>query len=180
MASYQIDFAKIVYQKIFGYYKIPKLITKEPPLFKRTNRFGTELYKYDDYGIEMFSPVTLLFGSEEITLPYSTVSISGKKNIVSTPLVNGRGSVHEKVSLNDYEFFINGVVIERTDVLPEFWLEKLNLVFETDEPIEIVNPIIDFYLKEDQNVIVKSHNLPDMKGIENAQAYSFSLVSDTN
>lgn len=180
MANYQIDLAKIVYQKVFGYYKIPKIISKPQPFELNSNQYGTELYKYDDYGIKMFTPVTLIFGNEEITLPYSTISITGRKNIVSTPLINGRGSVHEKISLNDYEFSVNGVVIERNELLPEFWLEKLNLIFETDEAMEIINPVTDFYLKEDQNVIVTGHSLPDMKGVEGAQAYSFKLKSDVN
>jgi hypothetical protein len=180
MAKYNINIAKQVYENTFGYYQVPKVLGFDQRIEKSTNRYGTQLDKPDEYGNNMFSPVTLKWGNNEITLPYSTVSISGSKKIVNTELVNRQGSVNEQISINDYQFQINGVVVTRQERLPEDWLALFKQVFETSEPVEIINPITDFYLRENQNIIILNHNLPDMRGIEYAQSYSFKAKTDTN
>lgn len=180
MADFNLNIAKQVYENTFGYFQIPKFLAWEPRTEATANRYGTDLEKNDEYGNSMFSPVTLKFGEREITLPYSTVSISASKKIVNTELVNRKGSVNEQVNINDYELRINGVVVSRRQRLPEDWLKDLNEIFETKEPVEIINPVTDFYVGEDQNIIIISHNLPDMRGIEYAQSYSFKAKTDTN
>lgn len=182
MAKYAINIAKQVYENTFGYIQIPKTLDlEERSVRSETNtKKGSDYFKKDEYGNDMFAPVTLKFGDREITLPYSTVSISGSKKIVNTELVNRQGSVNEQVNINDYDIRINGVVVSRQEKLPESWLDDFREIFETREPIEIVNPITDFYLKENQNIIILSHNLPDMRGIDYAQAYSFKARTDTN
>lgn len=182
--DYNINYAKQVYEATFGYFQIPKVLGVEPRVEKiRTNPGGTDYYKKDEYGNDIFAPVTLIVGGEdgeEIILPYSTVSITGTKKIIETQLVNRKGSVNEQININSYELRINGVVVTRQERLPESWLKDLNFIFETKEPIEIINPITDFYLKENQNIVITNHNLPDMRGIDFAQAYSFKAKTDTN
>lgn len=177
MAKYNINFAKQVYENTFGYIQVPKFLGLDPKIQQTSTSKGTDLYKKDEFGRDVFSPVTLAWGTNKVTLPYSTVSVTGSKKIVNTPLVNRRGSVNEQVSINDYEFQINGVVISE-QALPEDWLDLFAQIFETKEPMEIINPVTDFY--NTGNVIILSHNLPDMRGISNAQAFSFKARTEIN
>lgn len=185
MAKFNINFAKQVYENTFGYYQVPKLLDLDPKIEQSQTRYGTDLYKKDAYGRDVFSPVTLAWGKKEnsndyankVTLPYSTVAVTASKKIVNTELVNRKGSVNEQININDYEFQINGVVISE-QALPEDWLDLFAQIFETKEPMEIVNPITDFY--NTGNVIIISHHLPEMRGISNAQAFSFKARTEVN
>jgi len=179
MANYQINFAKQVYENTFGYIQVPKILGLDPKVQRTSTRYGTDLYKKDENGRDVFSPVTLKWGGNEVTLPYSTVSVTGSKKIVNTDLINRKGSVNEQISLNDYIFQINGVVVSDQE-LPEDWLALFAQLFTTKEPIEIVNPVTDFYLADNQNIIITSHNLPSMQGVSNAQAFSFKAKTETN
>lgn len=180
MANYVLNRAIETFRDAFGYNPYAGNLGIDAYTASKQTAQGTDLYKYDEYGNRMFAPVTLAFDDEKFTLPFSSVSVAGSKKVVNTDLVNRRGSVNEQISINDYEFRINGVVISRTEHFPEMWIEKLNMLFETKSPIEIINPVTDYYMRENQNIIILTHNLPDMRGVSNAQAYSFKAKTDTN
>lgn len=180
MANFAINIAKQVYEEVFGNFALPKALNLEQRVEKRQTDGGTDLYKKDEFGRDMFCPVTLKVDGKEYTLPYSTVTVSVSKKIVNTELPNRRGSVNEVINLNDLKFQVNGVVVSKTDKLPEDWIKKFAFLAKTKKPIEIINPITDMYMEDEQRVVILSHNLPNMRGISYAQAYSFKLKSDTN
>jgi len=142
-------------------------------------RYGTQIRKNDKYGVECFSPVALVIDGVEYFFPYAAVSITNTKRIVTTPLVNRRGSVNELVSLGDYEISISGMIIDRENDIPEDGLEQIKTVYESQSPISIINPITDFYLEQDDKIIITRMSIPDMVGYQNAQAFSLQCKTDS-
>jgi hypothetical protein len=178
--NFILNTASNVFRDVFGQVITPKLLNVPQRNKTTANRFGTNIYKSDQYGVECFCPVTLTYGDEELFLPYSTVSISGSKKIESTPLINRKGTIDEYISLNSWQIRIKGVIVSRTDELPEDDLAALNEIYTTQQEVNIINPVTDFYLTDDQSIIIKSLELPDMQGISYAQAFVMNCKSDDN
>jgi len=127
-------------------------------------------------GVEYFMPVKL----NNWQLPNEPViSISGKKTIVETPLAGNsrRGTVKELINTEDYEIKIKGVIInEKDDAYPLDEVAKLVKLFELNKSILIVNMLTDRL--EITQVVIRSLDLPEMVGVQNAQSYVLSCVSD--
>lgn len=127
-------------------------------------------------GIEFFMPVAL----NGYQLPLEPViSISGKKTIIETPLTGNtrRGTVKEIITTDDYEVKIRGIIINETaNDYPYTEVAKLRELFEKNEALTIVNALTNLF--EIKNIVIKSLDLPEMVGVQNAQAYTLSCVSD--
>ena len=167
--------AKSIFAQAFGY-AASGILTNASP----TTRYGTDLYKKDKYGVSCFAPVTLKYGNTEVFLPYSTVSVTTSKTIVRTKLINRKGSVKEHISGGDYIITIRGVLINREQELPEDEIEQIKELYNTQEPIGLINAITDFFLDADDKVIVRSLTLPEMIGMGEAQAFTLDCETDSN
>ena len=108
------------------------------------------------------------------------VSVSIKKKVVETALYGNKrkGTVKEIISTEDYQLKIKGVAVNYNDTVnyPRDVIEQINELFLRNEALEIVSPLtellgIDF-------VVLKSLALPEMVGVQHAQAYQLSAVSD--
>jgi hypothetical protein len=169
-----------IYSMVFGYRAIPFPTEKIPQknLSETMSKIGVSLFKRDANGREAFCPITLEYNGKSYDLPYSTIAIQLRKKIIDTPLINRRGSVKELIQIEDYKFTINGVYLSDSD-FPEDELTELDELFNINEPVKIKNAFVEIFLKQDNSVVIESCDLPDMKGVTGAQAYSFSIVSDT-
>lgn len=169
-----------IYKLVFGYRAIPFPTEKisNTDLNTTASKLGVALFERDSLGNEAFCPISLEYKGKTYKLPYSTISMSLKKKIIDTPLINRRGSVKELIQIEDYKFTINGIYLSDSE-LPEDELTELDELFNINEPVKIKNAFVEIFLKEDNSVVIESCDLPDMKGISNAQAYSFSIISDT-
>ena len=149
------------------------------------SKLGAVLFKKDENGVEAFCPVTIRYEDKVYELNYATISISMTKNIVKTNLINRRGSVKELIQLQDYKFTINGVMLGSQDLddadyfLPQDKLADLNELFNINAPVELENAFSDIFLQDDNSVVIEALTLPDMRGVDGAQAYSITVSSDT-
>lgn len=180
-----------IYQLVFGYRAVPFPVGFQPgemihePIDK-ISKLGTSIFKKnsnDQYG---FCPVELQQHRNgavvnSYTLPFSAISIGMSKNIVETQLIARKGTVKELISINDYVFNVSGVLLTN-DVneydLPQDQLTKFKELFELNEPLKIINPFVEIFIPGENNVVVYDLNLPDMKGVSGAQAYSFTIKTD--
>lgn len=176
-----------IYAAVFGYRALPfpqgQLNNLVPDVDEKISKLGAVLYKKDSKGREAFCPITLTRVQngkivKKYELPYSTVAIQLRKNIVKTALPGRRGSVKELIQIEDYQFTINGVILTDSE-LPESELMDINELFNINEPLKLENAFTDIFLQADNSVIIESIDLPDMKGISGAQAYSITISSDT-
>lgn len=191
---FALNAASAAFQSVFGRQPLPFFLKGQPNVgdsqdfslnaaFKDSqdiNFTGTNYYKKDKYGVDVFMPIAFRYDGIELFLPYCTLTLEGGKRIETTNLVNRRGSVHEQISINNYAIGINGVALSRESDYPEQEVSELSELWETREPIEIINPLLDHFLPEDSNVIIKGFSMPPMVGISGAQAFSMQLESDDN
>lgn len=136
---------------------------------------GSALEGKTEFGTPYFLPVKL----GGIELPYPLISIQARKRIIETPLVGRRGTVKELINIEDYVISIKGIAIEKDSRFPEFSIQQLKDLYEKNTSLALQCALTDIFLQMDDSIVIRSLDLPDMKGVEHAQAYAMSLVSDS-
>ena len=109
-----------------------------------------------------------------------TMAIATKKNIVETALVGStkNGTVKELIALEDYEITIRGIAInyESKKVYPETMVKDLHALYRRNEALTIVCGLTE--LLGVRRIVIKDFRLPEMIGVQHAQAYELVCVSD--
>ncbi|MEO0337582.1 MAG: DUF6046 domain-containing protein [Bacteroidota bacterium] len=131
----------------------------------------------DILGRPLFMPVQI----NGVLLPNEpTMAISVNKKIVSTPLVGSKrkGTVKELISVEDYSIVIRGVALnyDSTFVYPEDEVKILHDLFLKDQSLEVKSAVTN--LLGIYRLVIKDFKLPEMIGVQHAQAYEFICVSD--
>lgn len=193
-----------VYASIFGYKAIPypaAIVSKASGTLQAENSYkasgynastsetvndseklsaqGAVLYRKEANGTEAFCPVDIYHPGtkKNYSLPYSTVAVTRSKNIVETALPGRKGTVKELIQIEDTQLQIQGVILG--DDLPETEISDLNELFEINEVVQLKNAFAEIFMKAENTIVIKDLQCPDMKGITGAQAYSFSIVTDS-
>ena len=143
---------------------------------RESSNLGSTLRKRDANGRWYFMPVVLVYKGKEYEMPNSLISIRGKKNIVSTPMVGRKGTVKELISMDDYEIRIQGVALD-TD-WPDDQLATIKEIYSVNESVQLKCALTDIFMDEEDMVVIKSIDIPEMKGVEHAQTYSLDLETD--
>jgi hypothetical protein len=150
---------------------------------------GSCLRKYKN-GICYFMPV--VFEHTDLktkkttvwTFDEAVVSISGKKNIVETPMQGKKGTVKELIGIDDFEIKFVGVLSNSNDDYPEQEIQELIKLWEINEAVRMNCAFTDYFLmsnnkKNTDYVVIKSLDFPAMEGFEDIQIITMGLVSDT-
>jgi len=143
---------------------------------RESSNLGSTLRKRDANGRWYFMPVVLVYKGKEYEMPNSLISIRGKKHIVSTPMVGRKGTVKELISMEDYEIRIQGVALD-TD-WPDDQLAAIKEIYSVNESVQLKCALTDIFMEEEDMVVIKSIDIPEMKGVEHAQTYSLDLETD--
>jgi len=143
---------------------------------RESSNLGSTLRKRDVNGRWYFMPVVLVYKGKEYEMPNSLISIRGKKHIVSTPMVGRKGTVKELISMEDYEIRIQGVALD-TD-WPDDQLAAIKEIYSVNESVQLKCALTDIFMEEDDMVVIKSIDIPEMRGVEHAQTYSLDLETD--
>lgn len=146
------------------------------PNERESSNLGSTLRKRDANGRWYFMPVVLVYKGKEYEMPNSLISIRGKKNIVSTPMVGRKGTVKEFISMDDYEISIQGVALD-TD-WPDDQLAAIKEIYSVNESVQLKCALTDIFMDEEDMVVIKSIDIPEMRGVEHAQTYSLDLETD--
>lgn len=138
-------------------------------------------------GVEIWFPVRFLRGTpEEVFLPYSVVSITTKKTIIKTPLMNRRGSVKEQYNIDDYAIRIKGFLIGENQQFPWSQIEQLRELFELKTSLTLDNALTNIFLKnkgltpsEQYRVVIENLSFPEVEGGRvNVRPFSMELEND--
>lgn len=175
-----------IFKKAFGY-DVPNRKFDIPPAGERKemSELGQPFYAADDLGREHFLPVKL----NGYLVPFAVVGVSAKKTIVSTPMPERGGSVHEIISVDDYAINIKGILINDDNVFPEKEITAIHKLFEVNNSIELRSALTDIFLRggnkdsqqlNDQlhQVVIKTINYPAVAGIEHAKPFEINCESD--
>lgn len=153
------------------------LVTNQEPVKTHSNK-GTTLYKKDKQGNYYFMPVVFMHSGKEYEIDCALVSVTGRKNIIETPLVGRKGSVKELINLSDYQISITGALIGNSGEWPEEKLEKINELYNINEAIELKCALTDVFFEENDRVVIQELNIPAMNQTEHIQIVEMKCVTD--
>lgn len=141
---------------------------------QQVSKYGISLYGTNLLGRPVFMPVIL----DGLELQNPLVSITGKKTIVETPMVGGNGTVKEIINLQDYSIKIICTDMRPDNHWPEDGLHEVKELWAKNKALTMQCALTDVFLQAKDNVVITGIAMPDMKGIQYAQVYEISLVSD--
>jgi len=130
-------------------------------------------------GIWYFMPVSFSHKGKTWNFDEAVVSISGKKTIVETPMVGRKGSVKELINMEDYDIKLIAVLENANGDYPEQEMQELVRLWEIHESIKMSCALTDYFLKEDDSVVIKTLEPISMEAQEDMQAFNMTLVSDS-
>jgi hypothetical protein len=167
-----------VFEEAFGRrteaYNFPPVADK-----KRFTDQGNAYYAVDAQGREYYMPVKL----GDVQLSYPVVSWRVQNVIVETPLTERRGTVTELISIDNYIITIRGVIYSKDKSYPEKEVRQLRELVEKKEALSISSPMTDIILVQPDRagydkVVIRSLEMPEVRGVVNARAYMIELKSD--
>lgn len=205
---------KEIFKSVWGYTAPPFLFGLEDAVRKKINssaneqssefQFGTGVgrreynirgtlfYTEGKNGSEVFLPMWLIKSSgEKMLLPNTVSSMTCKKTIVETPLVNRMGTVKELISIDDWEINVKGIIVSDDYDYPDQAVSNLHALFLINEPLGIDNARVSLIFVPDdesrargaqdiETVVIRSIHFPELKGMKNVQPFEMNLVSDYN
>lgn len=138
-------------------------------------------------------PLTLKSGGKEMRFAEAVVSIGKERNMVTTPVVDGRGTVKETISWGDVSVNITLAVVSTTedgdydgqlttqyDVYPIVGVKRLRELLDEDERIYITSEFLsafDLDNDTDYGIVVKSYSM-EQQTHANRQVVTINAVSD--
>jgi hypothetical protein len=189
----QIDLSKIVKDVWGGVYpeflwnRIPAMDApdKKGYVFARdvTNDMsskGVPFYIYNK-GVRAFMPTWLSAspqGADKFLLQNSVMTITNKKKIVTTELINRGGTVKEEISIGDWELTVKGLIVSNNRSYPEYEVQKLLNLYKRKSALWVNNARTAMCMTDGERVIMTDFNLPTLSGYENIQPYEIKLLSD--
>lgn len=191
----QIDLKKIVKDVWSGVY--PEfLLNYLPPYegkatggygFSRTqpktmSDKGVPLYITTARGVTAFMPTwlsTSAQGAERFLLQNAVMTITNRKKIVTTELINRGGTVKEEISLGDWELSVKGLIVSTDSKgYPEKEVQTLVNMYKKHQPLWVNNARTSMCMTDGERVIMTDMSLPSLSGYENVQPYEVKLLSD--
>jgi hypothetical protein len=130
-------------QEIVEPYSIPSAVADSN--FSAKGSILSETYN----GVEVWLPVRFYDGPSLLMfLPYTVISITGKKTIVETAVAERKGTVKELFSLDDYSISIKGFLIGKDRKWPEDQMEQLKALYEKSSALTIDNALTNIFLTD--------------------------------
>jgi hypothetical protein len=151
---------------------------------------GVPYYAENDSGNEVFLPIWLKPPGKEWMLLENTVSsLTNRKTIVETALVNRQGTVKEEIAISDWEINVKGIMVDpHPNIYPESKVQALLDLYKSGVPVCIDNVRTAMAIPVEDNgdkniadyemVVVRDLKLPEVRGRQNCQAFEMNLVSD--
>lgn len=166
---------KKLFSQAFGTEPPPSFQIEQAVARRESSTLGQPYYDADEMGREHFMPVRI----NGWLIPFAVVAITPRKTVVSTPMVERQGSVHEIISIDDYSINIKGILIGMTDDYPEEEVIKVHELFLINRSLELRSAKTDIFLKGEDKVVIKEIPLPVVPGVQHAQPFEIVCVSDT-
>lgn len=179
-----LDPAKVSIDKAMGRYGAipPFFIPRREDIITQVYDANEILEDYAAIGvIHSQMPMTVFWkeGREKFLLPFEPlVSISGK-NIIARRKVaksDGKGTVKERWSRDDYEVTIQGVMTSADlSKYPSDYIRKLVALFDERRAIEVEQGVLEVF--GIRYLAIESASFPHTKGLDN-QNYEIKAYSD--
>lgn len=137
-----------------------------------SNRTGQAFNKIGKYGQDIWFPIELrgskVVGTslEPINIPVDicTVSVNLMSTIISTPVVERKGTVNEIVNIDDYKFTIRGFLIGENRTVPEQLILDLVSLKESTQEKTLNGGYPELFLDETCRIVISDLEFPEVQG----------------
>ncbi|AZA84785.1 hypothetical protein C1637_18560 [Chryseobacterium lactis] len=145
-----------------------------------TSTKGIDFNKTGAYGQDIWFPVEFrINGSDSLTIDACTIAVNLSKTVIRTAVSERKGTVKEMFSIDDYKFTIRGFLIDKNRKVPEADIDKLKMIFETDQPVTMHGGYPEIFLKESTRVAVTSLEFQEVQGkVHWIRPFSLTCESD--
>lgn len=148
---------------------------------------GTDLF-----GTDIIVPISIKLDNETMFFPEAVVNISRERNIVATPVLNGKGTVKEMVTSGDLNLSISLAIVSTSedgdydghsqryyDTYPYKGVERLRKMLDEPRRLDIVSDFLKLFDLDggDFGIVVKSYSV-NQETATNRQVFEISAVSD--
>lgn len=148
---------------------------------------GTDLF-----GTDIIVPISIKLDNETMFFPEAVVNISRERNIVATPVLNGKGTVKEMITNGDLELSISLAIVSTSedgdydghsqryyDTYPYKGVERLRKMLDEPRRLDIVSDFLKLFDLDggDFGIVVKSYSV-NQETATNRQVFEISAVSD--
>ncbi len=118
---------------------------------------------------------------DNLLLPLAVITVSGRKNVITTAVAGKDFTVKEIISFEDWSIKIQGFVVEQDQgSFSPFPSEKLTQqikLFRRNQAVRVECEYLRLF--DIHNLVLTDISFPDMAGTAGAFAYEFSALSDT-
>lgn len=146
----------------------------------------------DLYGQNLIVPLVLKGKSDTMTFQEAVVNISRSRNIVATPVLNGRGTVKEMISDGDMDITLSLAVVSNVDdgsfdenvaasndLYPAKGVERLRRLLDELDRLDVVSDFLTLFDLDggELGIVVKSYTVHQDTHL-NRQVFEVQAVSD--
>lgn len=146
----------------------------------------------DLFGRDLIVPLTLKGSRDTLRFQEAVVNVSRSRNIVATPVLNGRGTVKEMITDGDLDLTItlavvsgskdgdfDGTSTESYDVYPYNGVERLRKLLDEPERLDVVSDFLKLFDLDggELGVVVKSYTVHQDTHL-NRQVFEIQALSD--
>ena len=146
----------------------------------------------DLYGRDIVVPLTMRGKEDTLYFKEAVVNVSRERNIVATPVLNGKGTVKEMITEGDLNLSISlavtstsdegdydGYSSETFDTYPYKGVERLRRMLDSAERLDIVSDFLKLFDLDggDFGIIVKNYSL-NQDTHSNRQVFEIEALSD--
>lgn len=146
----------------------------------------------DLFGRDLIVPLTLKGRRDTLRFQEAVVNVSRSRNIVATPVLNGRGTVKEMITDGDLDLTItlavvsgsaegdfDGTSTESYDVYPYNGVERLRKLLDEPERLDVVSDFLKLFDLDggELGIVVKSYTVHQDTHL-NRQVFEIQALSD--
>ena len=146
----------------------------------------------DLFGRDLIVPLTLKGSHDTLRFQEAVVNVTRSRNIVATPVLNGRGTVKEMITDGDLDLTItlavvsgskdgdfDGTSTESYDVYPYNGVERLRKLLDEPERLDVVSDFLKLFDLDggELGIVVKSYTVHQDTHL-NRQVFEIQALSD--
>ena len=156
--------------------------------------YGSPYYAKGGNDREVFLPIKVSLPGDEVVLPtgdkaagkftswllpYAVISVSARKTIIETAMTERRGTIKEFINTEDYTLTVRGLLIAAGNEFPEADVKLLRDLFVSNNVLLLSCAKTDPFLAAcGKRVVVKSFDMPEVRGNKRVHPYTIEFVSD--
>ena len=157
------------------------------PARTEQNNYGTAYYGIDDFGREVFLPITFTYTDadgikQDVVLHHAVIAADMPVSSVDTKMTERAGTFKEIISADDIQLDVVGFLISKDQRnLPEVKVRDL-VRLRNNSTAVMSNALTDIYFKEsglDGSVMIKNITWPEVYGKQGVKPFRIRIVSDS-